>query len=208
MGYPDTGSGMYAKKLAYKDWFEFNCRQRVHCNNLEHMSWTMPLLLISGVFLQKSTIFLASTTLIGRELYRWGYYKEGPTSKIREVGAVSHNAASVLMMLGLGFVFIRHKTGSFLSNRKIVKRFTHTLYDKKLEGVKKEIEDSTKSWAIARRLRPVLPLHPRVMGTEAADIRDNIYKDMPAELRKKMNEDDKKSKVKDNQPKIPDIANY
>ena len=25
MGYPDSGAGIYARKLAYKDWFEFNC---------------------------------------------------------------------------------------------------------------------------------------------------------------------------------------
>ena len=23
-GYPDTGSGVYSRKLSYKDWFEFN----------------------------------------------------------------------------------------------------------------------------------------------------------------------------------------
>jgi len=25
MGYPDSGAGWYSRKLAYKDWFEFNC---------------------------------------------------------------------------------------------------------------------------------------------------------------------------------------
>jgi len=25
MGYPDTGAGFYSKKLAYKDWYTFNC---------------------------------------------------------------------------------------------------------------------------------------------------------------------------------------
>lgn len=34
-GYPDTGSGLYSKKLSYKDWFEFNLTQRVHANFLE-----------------------------------------------------------------------------------------------------------------------------------------------------------------------------
>jgi len=25
MGYPDTGAGFFSKKLAYKDWYTFNC---------------------------------------------------------------------------------------------------------------------------------------------------------------------------------------
>lgn len=31
-GYPDTGSGLYAKKLGYKEWFELNIAQRIHGN--------------------------------------------------------------------------------------------------------------------------------------------------------------------------------
>lgn len=34
-GYPDTGSGRYALKLPYKQWFQFNVGQRLHLNFLE-----------------------------------------------------------------------------------------------------------------------------------------------------------------------------
>ena len=31
-GYPDMGSGRYAKALPYAKWFEFNKNQRIHAN--------------------------------------------------------------------------------------------------------------------------------------------------------------------------------
>merc|ERR1719359_641262 len=37
-GYPDMGNGIYADKLSYKDWFEFNLDQRCHKNYLESLT--------------------------------------------------------------------------------------------------------------------------------------------------------------------------
>lgn len=34
-GYPDTGSGVYSRKLPYKEWFELNVGQRIHGNYVE-----------------------------------------------------------------------------------------------------------------------------------------------------------------------------
>ncbi len=31
-GAPDVGSGLYAQKLSYKDWYRFNVLQRIHLN--------------------------------------------------------------------------------------------------------------------------------------------------------------------------------
>lgn len=49
-GYPDMGAGYFSKRIAYKDWYEFNCYQRVHGNSLEHISWSLPLMFVSGIF--------------------------------------------------------------------------------------------------------------------------------------------------------------
>ncbi len=35
LGFPDTGSGWYSNKLSYKQWYEFNCAQRAHLNQVE-----------------------------------------------------------------------------------------------------------------------------------------------------------------------------
>mmetsp|Transcript_57520 Transcript_57520/g.79011 ORF Transcript_57520/g.79011 Transcript_57520/m.79011 type:complete len:144 (-) Transcript_57520:288-719(-) len=34
-GNPDSGSGMFSQKLAYKDWLKFNASQRIQMNQLE-----------------------------------------------------------------------------------------------------------------------------------------------------------------------------
>ena len=103
MGYPDSGSGFYSKKLPYKDWFQFNCAQRIHGNSIEHLSWLLPLVLISGIFRPKTTSFLTMIIISGRELYRAGYLsKDGPNSKIRELGAYPLNIAGIILILSLG----------------------------------------------------------------------------------------------------------
>ena len=73
MGYPDTGAGYYARRLSYKAWFEFNCAQRVHSNNVEHLAYMMPLYFISGIFFPRFVAGMGLTVIAGRELYRIGY---------------------------------------------------------------------------------------------------------------------------------------
>lgn len=48
--YLDNGAGALAKRLEYKDWFEFNNVQRIRCNSIEHLAWLMPLVIVGGVF--------------------------------------------------------------------------------------------------------------------------------------------------------------
>ena len=97
-GYPDMGAGRYAKHLPYKDWYRFNCAQRVHANSVEHLSWVIPMLLCSGFFFPRFATALGSVVLVGRELYRAGYMSpDGPNSHIREAGAIPLNIAEMLI---------------------------------------------------------------------------------------------------------------
>ena len=69
MGYPDMGAGYYSKRIPYKDWYEFNCAQRVHGNSLEHLSWSLPLLMVAGVFQPTLAAGLGGVVVAGRALY-------------------------------------------------------------------------------------------------------------------------------------------
>lgn len=123
MGYPDCGSGYYSAQLPYKEWFEFNCAQRIHGNSIEHMAWLMPLVIVSGLFRPKSTAFFGSVVIAGRELYRMGYQStDGPNSVIRELGAVPLNAAEIFMILGLGTLWFTRRYEGLFRNRKIYKK--------------------------------------------------------------------------------------
>ena len=42
-GYPDDGNGIFAKHLAYDQWFRLNVTKRVKDNQLEHISLLVPL---------------------------------------------------------------------------------------------------------------------------------------------------------------------
>ena len=83
----------------------------------------------SGIFFPRLTAGLGVTILGGRELYRIGYMsKDGPTSKIRELGAVPLNIAELFLVLSLSFVFLRYQTGFFLGNRKSIRYLTKSAY--------------------------------------------------------------------------------
>ena len=107
---------------------------------MEHLSWTMSLMLLNGIFFPKFTATMGCIVFVGRELYRYGYMsKDGPNSTIRELGAVPLNAAEFLIIGGLLFTMSRYMFGPFIARRKIVQRFTTTPYDKHLkEVIKKE----------------------------------------------------------------------
>ena len=96
------GAGKYSKLLPYGDWFRFNCAQRIHMNSIEHLSWSLPLLLVGGLFMPRVFGLMSATVIIGRELYRFGYMtNDGPNSRIREAGAIPLNAAEFVMMLAV-----------------------------------------------------------------------------------------------------------
>lgn len=145
MGYPDAGAGYYARRLAYKDWYEFNCAQRVHMNNVDHLAYMLPLYFVSGLFFPRFVVGMGSTVLVGRELYRIGYTsKEGPTSFIRELGAFPLNIAELLVLGSVVFVYFRYSLGPYVWRRKFIKKhFTHS-------PVQIEVENQHKDFLLQR----------------------------------------------------------
>jgi hypothetical protein len=174
LGYPDMGAGFIAKGLPYKQWFEFNCYQRIHNNSIEHLSWLMPLTLVGGIFFPRFTVGCTSTVLVGRELYRRGYLsKDGPNSFVRELGAIPLNVAELLLVLSLGVVWLKYKTGAFFLRRKFIRRFTWTHYDRRLEELEKEAEKAKNSWTPEESLGP---MHPKIMMQVMANRQDHELK--------------------------------
>ena len=75
---------MYAKKLPYAQWFDFNQRQRVHYNAFEAVVFVTGLTLVAGLWLPKYTLVVGSIIYIGRLVYSIGYMKD---PKMRAMGA-------------------------------------------------------------------------------------------------------------------------
>lgn len=74
--------------------------------------------------------------LVGRELYRYGYMtNEGPSSHIREAGAIPLNIAEIFMLLGIGALAWKYFLSRFFRNRKFIKRLTMSKIDRKTEEV-------------------------------------------------------------------------
>lgn len=80
-GYPDTGSGRFADKLSYKDWFEFNKGQRVHYNFLESATCVVCWLLIAGLLYPWVAVAFGGAYCIGRLLFTIGYVSKGPRGR-------------------------------------------------------------------------------------------------------------------------------
>ncbi len=130
------GAGIFSKKLPYYDWYKFNCAQRIHANSIEHLAWSIPLLLIGGLFIPRFSAGLGTVVLFGRELYRYGYMtNEGANSHIRELGAIPLNAAEFFMMVGIGVIAWKYFFGQFFRNRNFIKRITMSKIDRKTEEV-------------------------------------------------------------------------
>ena len=97
LGYPDTGNGRYSKKLSYKEWYIFNCAQRIHHNYLEGFALVVVTSLASGILYPSLTFSLQVAYLIGRSLYSVGYLK-GADYRIAGAGI---NMLSQLVLLVL-----------------------------------------------------------------------------------------------------------
>ena len=59
-GYPDTGSGVYADKLTYEQWFTWNKSNRGHLNFLETVTIVCFLVLVTGIEMPWTAITLGS----------------------------------------------------------------------------------------------------------------------------------------------------
>ena len=119
----------------------------------------MPLLLFQGVFTPRFAAAMGGVMLLGRELYRFGYLdKDGPSSKVREMGAVPLNAAGFFLIGATTFAVLKRQTGGFFSRRKTVRRFTMTHYDLELEKVNKKLDLAERG--VGYKPRALLPMHP------------------------------------------------
>ena len=80
-GYPDHGSGRFADKLPYKDWFKFECGQRAQKNFLEHYSFICVLIAIAGTTYPLFTLISSAFCAAGRVVYGLGYISKGPSGR-------------------------------------------------------------------------------------------------------------------------------
>ena len=121
-------------------------------------------MLVGGIFNARFTASMAGVVLVGREFYRFGYLsKHGPSSRIREVGAVPLDVAEFGMVCALSLVYLKYRVGPFFARRKFVQRFTMTRYDKKYAEVIDEIKNPRgQSYYMYRKARSLLPHDPRI----------------------------------------------
>ena len=99
MGYPDTGNGRYSMKLPYKEWYKFNCAQRVHMNYIEGFTVFVLGTFITGLIHPHLTFGIQCVYLIGRQLYSQGYMKG---AQYRLIGAYLYQLANLAVFV-LGF---------------------------------------------------------------------------------------------------------
>jgi glutathione S-transferase len=94
------GSGKYAQKLTYKQWFDFNNAQRAHYNFIEMAPSTFIFLLIAGVYFPIPAAAIGLALAIGRFIYSIGYANGGPKGRL--IGALT-NDFCLLGLVGLSF---------------------------------------------------------------------------------------------------------
>lgn len=100
------GSGRYSRELSYGDWYRFNIAQRVHNNNVEHLAYSISGMLLLGLFYPRLAASLGGVVFMSRWLYYYGYIYEGPSSKIRHLGAYPLNIAEILMIVSLAGIAV------------------------------------------------------------------------------------------------------
>jgi uncharacterized membrane protein YecN with MAPEG domain len=93
-GYPDNGSGYYAKNLGYAEWYKFNNAQRAHINYVEWIASCLVFLLIGGIKFAIPSACIGGGIIIARFIYACGYANGGPKGRI--IGALAND----LLVLG------------------------------------------------------------------------------------------------------------
>jgi hypothetical protein len=101
-GNPDMGSGRYAAKLSYKDWFLFNTSQRIHYNYLETVVCVIVWILIGGIRNAWITFGFGVAYLVGRILYNILSTRKGINGRFPAVAIIfaCHLGLFVLSILG------------------------------------------------------------------------------------------------------------
>ena len=104
-GWPDDGNGRYASKLSYVDWMNFNKRQRTHQNFVENLPVILTVLIIGGLLLPKTTMYIGFINVGARLLYTLLYIISGADARI--IGALASNIPiNGLAIATLVFAFI------------------------------------------------------------------------------------------------------
>ena len=85
MGYPDMGTGWFAQKLPYQDWFYFNCVMRCHQNLFEYIIVAVVATLTLGLFNAWAGAVLGGVWILLRFVYNYMYTNGG---KVQTVGLV------------------------------------------------------------------------------------------------------------------------
>ena len=97
------GSGYYANKLSYKEWYMFNSAQRAHLNFVEMIASSLIFLLIGGLYCPCTASGLGGVMIIGRLAYALGYKKKGPHGRF--AGALL-NVVSNLALFIMGVLYV------------------------------------------------------------------------------------------------------
>ena len=105
-GYPDTGSGVYASKLSYKDWYLFNSSQRAHMNFVEMIASSLMFLLVAGLYCPCMATGFGVLMIVSRIFYSVGYVNSGPKGRL--VGALLNDIA-ILGLFIMSMIFLVNK---------------------------------------------------------------------------------------------------
>ena len=89
------GSGYYANKLSYKEWYMFNNAQRAHLNFVEMIASSLIFLLIGGLYCPCIASGLGALMIVSRLFYSIGYTSKGPAGRL--IGALLNDVG----LLGL-----------------------------------------------------------------------------------------------------------
>ena len=100
-GFPDCGDGRYAEKLGYAEWHRYCSFFRAHNNFVEQLPVIVTILVFSGLFLPKTTMWIGFINVISRGVYTFSYIYKGPNWRF--VGALANLCTYLLVIVALGF---------------------------------------------------------------------------------------------------------
>ena len=104
-GFPDCGDGRYSEKLSYAEWMRYCSFFRVHNNFVEQLPIIIIILVFSGLFLPKTTMWIGFINVISRLLYTFSYICKGPNWRF--VGAIANIPTYILAVVGLGYAVVK-----------------------------------------------------------------------------------------------------
>merc|ERR1712032_851230 len=103
-GFPDCGDGRYADKLTYAEWIRYCNFFRAHNNFVEQLPTIIIILMVSGLFLPKTTMWIGFINVVSRIVYTFSYIYKGPNWRI--IGALANAALYLLALVALVYAII------------------------------------------------------------------------------------------------------